>query len=120
MYTGTGTSQRARYDKTLERLRKYASPQKVVEYVRLRGGEDNEPELPGVLVCNWNTVTVFLALSSDWTRVGMIGAFVGIPSPAIESTLRLLGTSLSPEEFEDLKVMEAIAKPTLNAALRSK
>lgn len=109
---------RGRYDKTVERLRDH--PEKLAEYLALRGDMAREPERPPVLNCNWNTVTVFLLLSSDWTRVGMIGAFVGIPSPAIESTLRLSGITLSPEEFEDLKVMEAIAKPVLNAALRSK
>jgi hypothetical protein len=83
-------------------------------------GDAGELELPPVLSDNWNTVKVFLLLSSDWTRVGMIGAFTGIPSPAIESSLRLSGLALSPDGFEDLKVMEAAAKPILNAALRGK
>jgi hypothetical protein len=63
---------------------------------------------------------VFLLLSSDWQRAGMSGVFLGIPSPAIESTLRLAGIALRPDEFEDLKVMEAVAKPILNEALRAK
>ena len=73
-----------------------------------------------MLSINWITVKVFLLLSSDWKRDGMIGAFTGIPSPAIESTLRLAGLTLSPEEFENLRVMEAAAKPILNDALRDK
>lgn len=73
-----------------------------------------------MLSINWNTVRVFLLLSSDWKREGMIGAFTGIPAPAIESVQRLSGISLSPEQFEDLKVMEAAAKPILNDAIRRK
>jgi hypothetical protein len=119
LYTGKGQSTRGRHDKTVELLRKQASPAKLEEYLRLRGDQGDDETLPMVLSCNWNTVAVFLMLSSDWTRAGMVGAFVGIPSPAIESTLRLSGISLGPEEFEDLKVMEAIAKPILNDALRS-
>lgn len=119
MYTGASQSKRERYDKTLELLRKHASPAKVEEYIRMRGGPA-EPELPPVLSINWNTVKMFLLLSSDWSRVGMIGAFTGIPSPAIESTQRLSGIALSPEEFDGLKLMEAAAKPILNAAIRGK
>jgi len=109
---------RGRHDKTVETLRKHASPEKLQEYLRLRGDQGEDDVLPPVLTCNWATVTVFLLLSSDWVRVGMVGQFAGIPSPAIESTQRLSGIALSPEQFEDLKVMEAAAKPILNDAIR--
>lgn len=81
---------------------------------------DESHRKPGVLSVNWNTVAVFLGLSTQWTRVGAIGAFEGIGADRIQATLALSGRQLDPEEFEGLKLMEAVAKPLLNEALRER
>ncbi|MEZ5571167.1 MAG: hypothetical protein R3E64_04010 [Halioglobus sp.] len=54
-------------NKTIETLRKHAS----LKNCRVRaaqGQRDQGGPRPQVLNCNWNTVAVFVMLSSDWVR----------------------------------------------------
>lgn len=123
VYTGQSTGGRtvaARDRRVAELLRKHASKEKLAEFLAARGVDDSESDKPGVVEDNWNTVSLFLRLSNQWERVGMIGAFVGIPVDRITATVQLSGQTLTPEEFEGLQLMEAVAKPLLNDALKDR
>lgn len=101
-------------------LERAGNEEKLQEYLAQHQLESDTDERPAVLSTNWNVVKVFLLLSNDWTRIGMVGAFQGISSQEIATTLNLSGLTLTPDEFEGLKRMEAEAKPLLNEALKNK
>jgi hypothetical protein len=60
----------------------------------------------------WPVLELFLACQTQWRFIplGMGGALPqGLDYPAVESAARMLGLSLTPDTFEDLRVMEAEA-----------
>ena len=66
---------------------------------------------------NWQAVQVFWALGNCWRIDGMLGQYLGLDRPAIESTLRLMGVKRKKHSsiFEDLRVMEGAALEVLNS-----
>ena len=69
---------------------------------------------------NWQAVTLFVGLRTQWRmHVGMGGAiYQGLDYLAAEAALRLqrVPRSAWPALFDDLQVMEAAALPLLNDA----
>jgi CRISPR/Cas system-associated protein Cas7 (RAMP superfamily) len=70
---------------------------------------------------NWDTLMVFLSLSTQWRREipAMAGQMLwhGLDYTAVESVLRLMGHWAKRQEiFESLQIMEAAALPVLNKA----
>lgn len=68
---------------------------------------------------NWATVEVFLSLNTQWRREipAMSDRMIwhGLPYPAIESTIRMMGRwKQAADIFDGLRVMEAAALKILN------
>lgn len=61
---------------------------------------------------NWETVVMFLRLSTQW-RHGFNGP-TGLDYTAVESTFRMTGTAATPALFEGLQIMEFAALRTIN------
>lgn len=56
-----------------------------------------------------DAVHLFFSLDTQWRRVGMSAARVGLDYSAIEATARMLDLSMSPALFRDLRLMEGEA-----------
>jgi len=52
---------------------------------------------------------LFTALGTQWSRAGLNGALAGLRYEAIGPTARMIGVRVTPEMFEDLRIMEAEA-----------
>lgn len=78
------------------------------------GPEDGTPgdALPGdplvIWPCNWVVHTLFLKLQTQWTRKPN-GDLAGLPYPAVESAMRLLGLRGRVQLFAELQDMEFAA-----------
>lgn len=54
---------------------------------------------------NWNIWQAFLKVSTQWSR-GPSGAVDALDYQRVEAGLRLAGIELTPEDFEQLRVIE--------------
>ncbi len=65
---------------------------------------------------NEEIVAVFIALRRCWRFDGMVGQYIGLHRPSIESTLRLMNIEQAKHRliFEGLMIMEDAALPVLN------
>lgn len=63
----------------------------------------------------YEVVSLFLALDTQWRRHPMSGARLGIDYTAIEPTARLMGLEAVPGLLPDLRVMEIAALDVLAA-----
>ncbi len=61
-------------------------------------------------------VRAFLTVAGQWRTAGGMGgiSFLGLDYTAVERGLSLAGTTLTPEEFMQLRLIEAGAKEELN------
>lgn len=70
--------------------------------------EDTEPDPLEIWPENWPVVEVFLALSTQWNMVAMVGP-TGINYPAMETIFRIYKVENQREMLDDLQVMERAA-----------
>lgn len=94
----------------VESLQQLGAPPEVIEAAREQAGSDDFEVLPE----NWETVQLFLHLSTSWSTVpvGLGGAArFGIPATEIESTLRMWGARGPSRKqlFLNLRTMEQAA-----------
>jgi hypothetical protein len=66
--------------------------------------EDEEDDQFPLLQQNWDTVMLFLSVSTQW-RVGMSG-LIGMDYCAIEAMLRMKKKKITPSQFDGLQIME--------------
>lgn len=64
---------------------------------------------------NWESVTLFLALQTQWT-VSPAGRFIGINYPSIESVMNISGVKKKGrmDMFDDIRLMELVALGVLH------
>jgi hypothetical protein len=70
--------------------------------------DESRPEKPteyGVLPENWDAVTLFLALQTQW-RITPSGTRSGLVYSSIRTVSNLRGVKLTPELFADIQLME--------------
>ncbi len=60
-------------------------------------------------------VTLFFSLASQWRIHGMSGVRLGLEYTAIGPTATMMGIAMTPELFDDIRVMERAALATLAA-----
>lgn len=60
----------------------------------------------------WEAVSLFFALDTQWRRAGMAGGRAGLDYAAVEPTARMLGFEVKPQLLHDLRAMEGAALAT--------
>lgn len=98
----------------IPQLEAFGAPDEIVEHARRRKSDVDFEVFPD----NWQTVAVFLNLSSQWRIIaGMGGAtYQGIEFASIEPCLRLMGVKVKkwPAIFRSLVVMAGEAAAVIN------
>jgi len=62
--------------------------------------------------------SLFVALGTQWERHGMTGLRLGISYTAIQPTAQMLGVSMTPRLFNDIRTMERAALDEFARAAR--
>ena len=62
-----------------------------------------------ILPENWPTVSVFVAMSTQWRRAGMTGVPVGLDYAALPAVCGALAVTLDGELLQRLRLIEAAA-----------
>lgn len=62
---------------------------------------------------NWETVQIFLRLSTQW-RYGGMGGAIGLDYPSMESVMRMLRVKDRGAMLDQLRVMERAAMGVMN------
>lgn len=57
----------------------------------------------------WEAVSLFFALDTQWRRAGLAGERAGLDYAAVEPTARMLGIDVKPRLLHDLRAMEDAA-----------
>ena len=89
-----------------------ATPAQIAELADAAGDEPAEQHF-GVWEENWETVLIFLRLSTQW-RYGGMGGAIGLDYPALESVLRMRRVKNRGEMLDQLRVMERAALGVMN------
>ncbi|AGH58014.1 hypothetical protein RHVG_00049 [Rhodovulum phage RS1] len=79
--------------------------------------ESLAPEPFEIWAEHWPAVSAFLTISTQW-RVAASGfgsRYLGLDYSGVEAGLRLAGITLSPEQWDDLRSIEAGAMKELNS-----
>lgn len=88
-------------------MRIWGFPEELIE-VELGAAEQDSDEPLGIWPENEAPVRLFLMSATQW-RLGPMGFPTGLDYPAVEAAARLGAIGVTPEIFEDLRVMEAEA-----------
>ena len=97
-------------ESTLEALRAIGAPDSAIEAAEARIRASAERATIEVHDDNAATVQLFDALLSQWRFAGMQGIRVGLDYTAIEPTARMLDVELGPMRFQELRLMESVAR----------
>lgn len=100
-----GKTQKNKNAEIVRQLKFWKADKKIIERYERAAVDD---ELFPVLPENWTAVTLFQAVSSQW-RVAPFGGLLGLDRQAIDIEIKYSRITVTPEDWEGLKIIEAVA-----------